>query len=52
MTCVATKTLVLGHTGANLCRPASKERAIRDIATAFEGEIIFGEKGMVLDLWR
>ena len=46
------KVLVLTHTGPNLTRPASKERAIRDIAACFGGQIIFGEELMVLDLWQ
>ena len=44
--------LVLTHTGPGLCRPGSRERAIRDIGAVYEGEIVFGEEGMVLDLWR
>ena len=44
--------LVLTHTGPNLCRPSSRERAVRDIAAVYAGEIVFGEEGMVLDLWQ
>jgi len=43
--------LVLTHTGPNLCRPGSRERAIGDIATIYKGEIVFGDEGMVLNLW-
>ncbi len=46
------KTLVLTHTGPNICETGSREKAIHDIAAAYEGEIIFGEELMVLDLWR
>ena len=45
------KKLVLIHTGPRLCEPDSKERAIADIARIYEGEIIFGEELMRLDLW-
>jgi len=45
------KTLILTHTGRNIRKPGSRERAIRHIAAAYEGEIIFGEELMVLDLW-
>ena len=45
------KTLILTHTGRNISRPGSRERAIRKIAAAYDGEIIFGEELMVLDLW-
>lgn len=44
--------LILTHTGPNLCRPGSRERAIRDIAAVFDGNIVFGEEGMKLDLWQ
>lgn len=44
--------LILTHTSPGLCRAGSRERAIRDISTVFEGEIIFGEEGMQLDLWQ
>ena len=43
--------LVLTHTGPGLCRPESREKAMRDIASHYAGEIIFGEEGMTLDLW-
>lgn len=44
--------LVLTHTGPNLCRPGSRERAIGDIAASYKGEIVFGEEGMILNLWQ
>jgi ribonuclease BN (tRNA processing enzyme) len=46
------EVLVLAHTGPSLCRPGSRERAVSDIATMYDGEIIFGEEGMVLELWQ
>lgn len=46
------KTLVLTHTGRAISQPGSRERAIRHIAALYEGEIVFGEEQMVLDLWR
>lgn len=42
--------LILTHTGADLCRPASIEKGIADISTAYDGEIIFGQELMALDL--
>jgi ribonuclease Z len=45
------ETLILTHTGPELCRPGSKERAIGDISDIFKGEIIFGEELMRLELW-
>jgi ribonuclease BN (tRNA processing enzyme) len=44
------KRLVLAHTFPPLERLGSKERAISDVARIFEGEIIFGEELMILDL--
>ena len=44
--------LILTHTGPTLCQPGSRERAIGDIAAIYKGEIVFGEEGMVLDLWH
>jgi len=43
--------LVLTHAGPSLCRPGSRERAIRDIAAVFEGDVVFGEEGMRLGVW-
>lgn len=45
-------TLVLAHSGAALCAPGSRERAIGDIAGVYDGRVIFGSEGMVLDLWE
>jgi ribonuclease BN (tRNA processing enzyme) len=42
--------LVIAHQGPNLCRPGSRERAVADMASIFEGELIFGEEFMALDL--
>jgi len=44
--------LILTHTGSRLCKPGSREKALRDIATVYEGDSIFGEEGMVVDLWK
>ena len=44
--------LVLTHTGTSLCRPGSRERAIGDITAVYGGETVFGEEGMVLNLWQ
>lgn len=44
-------TLILTHTGPNLCRPGSREKAIGDIRAIYEGETVFGEEGMLLELW-
>lgn len=46
------KLLILTHTGPSLCKPGSRERAIRDISAVFDGDIVFGEEGMNLDLWQ
>lgn len=43
--------LILTHTGPDLCTPESQKKAIRDIAALFEGDVVFGEEGMKLDLW-
>jgi ribonuclease Z len=45
------KVLILTHTGANLCNPGSRERAIADISKIFPGTIIFGEELMSIRLW-
>jgi ribonuclease BN (tRNA processing enzyme) len=45
-------TLVLTHTGPALCAPGSRERAIGHIAAGYSGKVIFGEEGMVIDLWQ
>lgn len=44
--------LILTHTGPALCKPGSRESAIRDIASVYKGQIVFGEEGMFLDLWQ
>jgi len=45
------RTLVLTHTGPNLCKPDSQARAIEDIACVYDGTVIFGEELMRLPLW-
>ena len=42
--------MILAHQGPNLDRPGSKEKAIADIARIFDGEIIFSEEALILDL--
>ena len=44
------RKLILTHTGPRLCAPGSRERAIADIARAYDGEIVFGEELMSLAL--
>ena len=46
-----TELLILTHTGPALCKPGSRERAIADIGAIYDGEIIFGEELMRIDLW-
>jgi ribonuclease BN (tRNA processing enzyme) len=45
------RTLVLTHTGPNLCQPDSRTRAIDDITQVFPGDVAFAEEGMRLPLW-
>ncbi len=42
--------LILTHTGAHLCEPDSREKAMRDIARIYQGETIFAEELISLDL--
>ena len=42
--------LVVTHQGPNLSTPGSRERAIADMAAHYNGEIIFGEEFLTLDL--
>lgn len=44
------KRMILAHQGPNLDRPDSKERAIADMARIFDGEIIFSEEALILDV--
>lgn len=44
------KKLIVSHTFHPITGPGSKERAIVDIARIYEGEIIFGEELMILEL--
>ncbi len=43
--------LILTHTGPAICKPGSREKAIADIAAIYDGEIVFGEELMGVDLW-
>jgi len=43
--------LVLTHVGPSLCAPGSGEQAIKDIASIYDGTVIFGEELMRLPLW-
>lgn len=42
--------LVVTHQGPNLSRPGSREKAIADMATVYQGRIIFGEEFMTLEV--
>jgi ribonuclease BN (tRNA processing enzyme) len=44
------KTLVLTHTGPKLAAPGGMERGIAEAASVYEGEIVFGQELMCLDL--
>lgn len=45
------RMLILTHTGANICRTGSRERAVADISKIFNGTIIFGEELLSIPLW-
>lgn len=45
------KKLILAHTGPQLSRAGSREKSIGDIARIYQGEIVFGEELMDLELW-
>jgi ribonuclease Z len=42
--------LILAHQGPNLDRPVSREKAIADISRIFDGEIIFAEESLILEI--
>ena len=44
------KKLVLVHTGPNISLHANKEKAIGDIRKIYEGEVIFSDELMVVDV--
>jgi len=44
------KRIILSHQGSNLARPGSREKGIADISKIFDGEIIFAEELMILEL--
>jgi ribonuclease BN (tRNA processing enzyme) len=44
------RRLILAHQGPNLDRPGSKEKAIADINRIFNGEIIFSEESLSIEL--
>ncbi|MEJ2164594.1 MAG: MBL fold metallo-hydrolase [Desulfobacterales bacterium] len=44
------RTLILAHQGSNLDRPGSREKAVTDISRIFEGEIIFAEESLILEI--
>jgi ribonuclease Z len=44
------KRLILSHQGPNLDRPGSKEKGIADISRIFDGEIVFAEELMSLEI--
>lgn len=44
------KRMIIAHQGPNLDRPGSKEKAIADMVSIFDGQIIFSEEGFIIDL--
>jgi len=44
------KKLVVTHSLPNLTRPGSRERGLGDIARAYDGEVVFAEELMTLEL--
>jgi hypothetical protein len=46
------RTLVLTHINARLDSPGVREEGIRDVAAVFDGEIVFGEELLSLDVSR
>jgi ribonuclease BN (tRNA processing enzyme) len=44
------RRLILAHQGPNLDRPGSKEKAIADMAQIFDGEIIFSEESLIIEI--
>ena len=42
--------LILAHQGPNLDKPGSKEKGIADISRIFDGEVIFAEELMTLEI--
>ena len=47
---VGVRRLILAHQGPNLDRPGSKEKAIAEIARIFDGEIIFSEESLIIEI--
>jgi ribonuclease BN (tRNA processing enzyme) len=46
------KKLVLVHTGPSLCEHGAMEKGIGDIKKIYDGELVFGEEHMTLDMFR
>ena len=46
------RRLILSHIGPNLARHPVMEKGIGDVRRIYEGEIVFSEEGMALDLRR
>ena len=44
------RTLVLTHVNAHLDSPAVREEGIRDVASVFDGRVVFGEELLSLDV--
>ncbi len=44
------KKLILVHTGPNLCRPGAMEKGIGDVKREFDGEVVFGEELMTVEV--
>jgi len=45
------KRLILTHIGPLFSQPGHRERGIVEIGRVYDGEIIFGEELMTVDLW-
>jgi ribonuclease Z len=44
------RRLILAHQGPNLDRPGSKEKGIADMAAIFDGEIIFAQESLIIEI--
>ncbi len=44
------KRLVLVHTGPSLCEHGAMEKAIGDVKKVYDGELVFGEELLTLEL--
>jgi ribonuclease Z len=44
------RTLVLTHVNAHLDSPAGREEGLREVASVFDGQVVFGEELLSLDV--